>query len=79
MSLPNIRKGLAQDRQRFWGPSSPNPWTNALFVGPPNRRPVDGKSHRRGREEKRQHSAAINTWEDEGGSIATAIANPGEH
>jgi hypothetical protein len=60
---------LAQPRQRFWGPCSPNPWTNPLFVGPPNRRPIDGNSQRRGAD-KRQQQAAIGTWEDEGGSIA---------
>jgi hypothetical protein len=72
MRPTNIGKGLAQGRLRFWGPSSPNPWTNPLFIGPPNRRPIDGNSHRRAREEKRQQRAAINTWEDEGGSIARA-------
>jgi hypothetical protein len=60
---------LAQRRQRFCGPWSPNPWTNPLFIGPPNRRPIDGNSHRRG-VEKQQQQAAIGTWEDEGGSIA---------
>jgi hypothetical protein len=68
--VTNNGKGLAGGRQRFWGPSSPNPWTNALFVGPPNRRPINGNSHRRSGEEKRQQSAATNTWEDEGGSTA---------
>lgn len=54
-------------RQRFCGPWSPNPWTNSLFVGPPNRRPIDGTSRR---DARRQRKAAINTWEDEGGSLA---------
>jgi hypothetical protein len=70
----SIGNGPAQSPQRFWGPCSPNPWTNSLFVGPPNRRPIDGNSHRRGVEEKRQQKAAINAWEDEGGSIAAPIA-----
>jgi hypothetical protein len=42
---------------------------NPLFVGPPNRRPLDGKL-RRGAQEMRQRRAAINAWEDEGGSLA---------
>jgi hypothetical protein len=63
-----IGKGSAQPNQRFWGPCSPNPWTNALFVGPPNRRPIDGTSHS---VERRQHRAAISAWEDEGGSVAS--------
>ena len=62
-----IGKGSAQPNQRFWGPCSPNPWTNALFVGPPNRRPIDGTSHR---EARRQQRAAVSAWEDEGGSVA---------
>jgi hypothetical protein len=66
----NIETGLTQPRQRFWGPCSPNPWTNRLFVGPPNRRPIDGTSHRA---ERRQQRAAINSWEGEGGSTAVSI------
>ncbi len=73
-----IGKGLAQDRERFWGPSSPNPWTNPLFMGPANRRPIDGDSHRRGRAERRQQRTAMNKWEDEGGSLAAPIAKDGE-
>lgn len=61
---------LAQLRQRFWGPSSPNPWTNPLFVGPPSCRAIDGTFRR---QDRRQLRAAINAWEDEGGSIATPI------
>jgi hypothetical protein len=64
-----IGQGSAQARQRFWGPCSPNPWSNSLFVGPPARRPIDGTSHFEGR---RQQRAAINAWEDEGGSVAAA-------
>jgi hypothetical protein len=67
------RNELAQPRQRFWGPSSPNPWTNPLFVGPPNRRPIDGNAHQGQREARRQRRAALNAWEDEGGSIAGSI------
>jgi hypothetical protein len=65
ISIGNV---LAQPRQRFWGPCSPNPWTNPFFVGPPSRRPMDGT--RLHWEEKRQQRAAINAWEDEGGSTA---------
>jgi hypothetical protein len=68
----NIGKASAQSRQRFWGPCSPNPWSNSLFVGPPARRPIDGTTPS---EERRQHRAAINAWEDEGGSVA-ASTNP---
>jgi hypothetical protein len=66
----NIGRVLAQPRQRFWGPCSPNPWTNPFFVGPPNRRPIDGRARR---EEKRQQRAAVNAWEDEGGSTAASV------
>ena len=69
----NIGNLLAETRQRFWGPCSPNPWTNPLFVGPPKRRPIDGASHR---EQRRQQRAAIDAWEDEGGSIAASIGMP---
>ena len=63
----NISKGSAHQSQRFWGPCSPSPWTNPLFVGPPNRRPIDGTSHA---EARRQQRTAITAWEDEGGSVA---------
>lgn len=69
----NIGIGLAHTRQRFWGPCSPTPWTNPLFVGPPSRRPIAGNSHQALYVEKRQQRAAINAWEDEGGSIAAPI------
>jgi hypothetical protein len=69
----NIGNDLTARRQQFGGPWSPNPWMNSRFVGPPNRRPIDGNSHRRGVEEKRQQRAAINAWEDEGGSTAAPI------
>lgn len=75
MRRSNIASRLGERRQRFWGPSSPNPWTNPVFVGPPNRRPIDGNLHRRGVQERRQMRAAINTWEDEGGSIAHRSRN----
>jgi hypothetical protein len=68
----NIGKGSGQPSQRFWGPCSPNPWTNSLFVGPPNRRAIDGTSHA---EERRQQRAAISAWEDEGGSVAASIGH----
>jgi hypothetical protein len=61
---------LRPSRERFWGPCSPNPWTNPLFVGPPKLRPIDGTAHPAAR---RQHRAAISVWEDEGGSTAAAI------
>jgi len=61
---------LASERERFWGPSSPNPWTNRSFVGPPNRRPIDGTSQRR---KKQQQGPAINAWENEGGRTATSV------
>jgi hypothetical protein len=65
----SIGKGSAPAKQRFWGPCSPNPWTNSLFVGPPNRRQIDGTSHY---EERRQQRAAVSAWEDEGGSVAAS-------
>jgi hypothetical protein len=65
-----ITLGSAQPRQRFWGPRSPNPWSNPLFVGPPSQRPIDGASYY---EARQQHRAAINAWEDEGGSVAAPI------
>ena len=65
----NNGKGSAESRQRFWGPCSPSPWTHPLFVGPPNRRPIDGTSHY---QERQQQRAAINAWEDEGGSVAAS-------
>jgi hypothetical protein len=65
----NIGQGAGHSRQRFWGPCSPNPWSNPLFVGPPARRQIDGTSHS---VERRQQRAAINAWEDEGGSVAAS-------
>jgi hypothetical protein len=65
----NIDKGSARPSWRFWGPCSPNPWTNSHFVGPPNRRPIDGTSHSEARQQQR---AAIRAWEDEGGSVAAS-------
>lgn len=70
--MRRINIGSAQQRQRFWGPCSPNPWTNSLFVGPPNHRPTDGTSHS---VERRQQRAAISAWEDEGGSVAVTTRN----
>src|SRR4029079_14217898 len=64
-----IGKRSARPAWRFWGPCSPNPWTNSLFVGPPNRRPIDASSHSA---ERRQQRAAIRAWEDEGGSVAAS-------
>ena len=66
----NIGKQSAQPGQRFWGPSSPSPWANSLFIGPPNSRPIDGTSHP---EARRQQRAAISAWEGEGGSVAAPI------
>jgi hypothetical protein len=57
---------------------SPDPWTNPFFIGPPDRRPIDGNSHPGGREERHQQRAAINAWEDEGGSLAAPNARQGE-
>ena len=64
-----IDKGSTRPSWRFWGPCSPNPWTNSRFVGPPNHRPIDGTSHF---EERRQQRAAISAWEDEGGSVGAS-------
>jgi hypothetical protein len=66
----SIRLGSTQPRERFWGPCSPNPWSNPLFVGPPGQRPVDGTSYSEARQQQR---AAINAWEDEGGSVAAPL------
>jgi hypothetical protein len=49
---------------------STKPWRNPLFVGPPTRRALDDASRS---DEKRQQKAAVNTWEDEGGSTAGAV------
>jgi hypothetical protein len=69
MQRITIDKRSARPAWRFWGPCSPNPWTNSLFVGPPNRRPIDASSHSA---ERRQQRAAIRAWEDEGGSVAAS-------
>jgi len=47
-----------------------NPWADPLFVGPPNRRPISGASPC---DEKLRQRAAVNAWEDDGGSTAAAI------
>jgi hypothetical protein len=47
---------------------NPKPWNDPLFVGPTNRRPIDRASRRA---DKRQHRAAVNAWEYEGGSLGT--------
>ena len=51
-------------------PRTTNSWTNPLFVGPPTRRALDSASRS---EERRQQKVAVNIWEDEGGSTATAL------